>query len=133
MSKRKSKNKINLDGGDEDSFGNNPFGGLSSSGLPEASKAIEPIQSQPKPKKKNRGRVDVKREKSGRGGKTVTVIYGMQMIERREREQLLKKMKSTCGVGGTLKDSTLEVQGDNREKVGAILEDAGFRVVYAGG
>jgi translation initiation factor 1 len=75
----------------------------------------------------------VKREKSGRGGKTVTVVYGLQTIEMRERERLLKKMKSSCGVGGTIKGANLEVQGDNREAVRRILEAAGFRVVLAGG
>jgi len=84
-------------------------------------------------RKKLRGRVDVKREKAGRGGKTVTVIYGMQNIEMREREQLLKKMKSSCGVGGTIKGGTLEVQGDNRDAVKRILEEARFQVIFAGG
>lgn len=77
--------------------------------------------------------MDVKREKAGRGGKTVTVVYGMANIELREREALLKKMKGICGSGGTIKDGNLEIQGDNRDKVASVLEEAGFKVVFAGG
>jgi translation initiation factor 1 len=110
----------------------NPFASLSSDGL-KAGPSVSP-SSAPKPvERKSRGRLDVKREKSGRGGKTVTVVYGMQNIEMREREQLLKKMKNSCGAGGAIKDGNLEVQGDNRETVQQILEEAGFRVVLAGG
>lgn len=126
MSKRKER--LSTDGGDPLSL--NPFASLSSDGL----KSFTPSPVDPAPqKKKSRGRVDVKREKAGRGGKTVTVVYGMQNIELRERETLLKKIKSSCGAGGALKAGTLEVQGDNREIVQRILEEAGFQVVFAGG
>ena len=112
----------------------NPFGALSSDGLkPAVPLSRSKANRLSTEKKKSRGRVDVKREKSGRGGKTVTVIYGMQHIERREREQLLKQIKTTSGVGGTMKDATMEIQGDNREAVQRILEAAGFQVVFAGG
>lgn len=128
----KRKERMSTSGGD--SLGQNPFDALSSDGLRSAPEP-EPVSSAPTPavKKKSRGRVDVKREKAGRGGKTVTVVYGMQNIEMREREQLLKKMKSSCGVGGTIKGGNLEVQGDNRDAVKRILEEARFQVVFAGG
>lgn len=126
MSKR--KNRLSTDGGDP--LAVNPFGSLSSEGL--KSRASSPAEAAPK-KKKSRGRVDVKREKAGRGGKTVTVVYGMQNIELRERSALLKKIKSSCAAGGALKGGNLEVQGDNRDAVRRILEDAGFQVVFAGG
>ena len=127
----KRKERLSTSGGD--SLGQNPFASLSSNGL-KTGPVSEPASSPaPVKKKKSRGRVDVKREKSGRGGKTVTVVYGMQHIEMREREQLHKKMKSTCGVGGTIKGGNLEIQGDNRDAVKRILEDAGFQVVFAGG
>lgn len=122
--------RLSTAGGDE--LGQNPFAELSSEGLKPAVSLPKPSTASVPPRK-SRGRLDVKREKSGRGGKTVTVIYGMQTIERREREQLLKKMKSSCGVGGTLKGPNLEVQGDNREAVKRILEEVGFQVVFAGG
>lgn len=113
----------------------NPFGSLDLNGLPEAS---APVPAQPKieakasPQKK-RGRVDIIREKAGRGGKTVTVVKGLDHIEVREREQLLKQLKNYCATGGALKGATLEIQGDQREKVAAFFENAGFRPVFAGG
>lgn len=113
---------------------NNPFGSLSANDFkatPLKTSSSTPVSKLPP--KKSRGRLDVKREKSGRGGKTVTTIYGMQTIEVREREQLLKKMKTSCGVGGTMKGAVLELQGDNRDAAKAILESAGFQVVFAGG
>ena len=127
----KKKERLSTHGGDE--LDNNPFAALNLGGLREAPLKEAELRASPPPRKKSRGRLDIKREKSGRGGKTVTVVYGMQNIELREREQLLKKMKSSCGVGGTLKGGTLEVQGDNRDAVSMILEDAGFQVVLAGG
>jgi translation initiation factor 1 len=128
----RKKDRLSTGGGD--SLENNPFASLSLDGLRSGPTAKpEPTSKLFGEKKKSRGRLDVKREKSGRGGKTVTVVYGMQTIELREREQLLKTMKRSCGVGGTIKGPNLEVQGDNREAVQRILEDAGFRVVLAGG
>ncbi len=128
----KRKERLSTQGGG--SLDSNPFASLDLGALPDAPQVEpSPQMAPPLKKKKSRGRLDLKREKSGRGGKTVTVIYGMQNIELREREQLLKKMKSSCGVGGTLKGGTLEVQGDNRVAVQKILEEAGFQVVLAGG
>ncbi len=83
--------------------------------------------------RKNRGRVDIIRQKAGRGGKTVTVVTGFVGIGLPEKEQLAKKMQKMCGVGGTVKDGQIEIQGDKREDVARILEEAGFRPVFAGG
>src|SRR4051812_39923254 len=126
--------KISTDGGQ--GLGQNPFGALNSSGLPPAPKA--PAQSNPataaKPAPaKNRGRVDVRRETGGRGGKTVTVVDGFIGIGLPEKEQLTKKMRAACGCGGTVKDGAIEIQGDQRETVARILSEAGFRPVMAGG
>lgn len=82
---------------------------------------------------KNRGRVDIIRQKAGRGGKTVTVVKGFVGIGLPEKEQLAKKMQRSCGVGGTVKDGQIEIQGDKRDEVARILKEAGFRPVFAGG
>jgi translation initiation factor 1 len=82
---------------------------------------------------RNRGRVDITREKGGRGGKTVTVVDGFTGIGLPEKEQLVKRMRAACGCGGTLKDGRIEIQGDQRETVARILSEAGFRPVFAGG
>lgn len=140
-----SKDKIPTDGGG--GLGQNPFGGLSSAGLPVAPKVVlEQAAARVGGAKanslgaagsvaptKNRGRVDVRRETGNRGGKTVTVVAGFVGIGLPEKEQLAKKMRAACGCGGTVKDGQIEIQGDQREAVARILSEAGFRPVFAGG
>lgn len=77
-------------------------------------------------------KVTVRLDRKGRGGKSVTVIEGLQLQEK-QQEMLLKRLKSGLGTGGTLKDTTLEVQGDHREAVMAILETLGYRPKRSGG
>jgi translation initiation factor 1 len=125
------REKIPTDGGAP--LGFNPFGALSSEGLPEAPPPSALPKTEPVKPKKNRGRVDIIREKAGRGGKTVTVVTGFVGIGLPEKEQLAKAMQRTCGTGGTVKDGRIEIQGDQRETVAKILADAGFRPVFAGG
>ena len=67
-----------------DSFGNNPFASLSSEGLPAGPEFI-PV---PIAKVKSRGRVDIIRQKAGRGGKTVTVVTNFTGIGLPEKEKL---------------------------------------------
>lgn len=125
--------KISTDGGG--ALGQNPFGSLSSAGLPVAPKVVlENLakKSEPAPAK-NRGRVDIRRETGNRGGKTVTVVSGFIGIGLPEKEALAKKMRNACGCGGTVKEGAIEIQGDQREKIAAILSEAGFRPVFAGG
>lgn len=132
----KKKDRISTDGGSE--LQNNPFAGLNLEGLPEGRSAV-PVQpgpvetSQRGKKNKNRGRVDIIRQTAHRGGKTVTVIKGFVGIGLPEKESLAKKMQKTCGVGGTVKDGNIEIQGDQRERVAEILRAEGFRAVMAGG
>ncbi len=126
--------RIPTDGGQ--SFGHNPFGSLSSEGLPSGPEnpPAEVGQRTPaKPPGKNRGRVDILRQKAGRGGKTVTVVKGFVGIGLPEKEQLAKTMQRTCGTGGTVKEGQIEIQGDKRAEVARILSEAGFRPVFAGG
>jgi translation initiation factor 1 len=113
-------------------FGRSPFADLSSEGFP--ADAERPTSgSGAKPVRKNRGRVDVVRQKAGRGGKTVTVVKGFLGIGLPEKERLAKTMQKTCGTGGTVKNGQIEIQGDKRAEVARILTEAGFRVVFAGG
>src|SRR5688572_7293638 len=109
-------------------FANNPFGALSSEGLPPGPEIVEPAK-----KKKSRGRVDIIRNTAGRGGKTVTVITNFVGIGLPEKEKLAKEMRQVCGTGGTVKEGRIEIQGDKREEVARILTKAGFRPVFAGG
>ena len=50
-----------------------------------------------------------------------------------EKQALAKKMQKACGVGGTVKDGCIEIQGDKRDEVKRILLEAGFNPVFAGG
>lgn len=134
MSSPKQTGKIDVSGGQ--SLGQNPFGALAGLSLPPG-----PAPTPPKPEtsaaaspvSKHRGRVDIFREKAGRGGKTVTVAAGFTGISADEKEKLAKKMQKACGVGGTVKDGRIEIQGDKCDEVARILTEAGFRPVFAGG
>jgi translation initiation factor 1 len=101
--------------------------------MPETSSANSEPQTQAQPPRKNRGRVDIIRQKAGRGGKTVTVIKGFVGIGLPEKERLTKAMQKSCGTGGTVKGGQIEIQGDKRDEVARILREAGFRPVFAGG
>jgi translation initiation factor 1 len=89
--------------------------------------------STPQSAAKNRGRVDIIREKAGRGGKTVTVVTNFVGIGLPEKEKLAREMQKACGTGGTVKNGRIEIQGDKRDQIAAILIKAGFRPVFAGG
>jgi translation initiation factor 1 len=117
--------------GDGQSFGQNPFDVLSTEGLPPG--PADSPHSESKPARKSRGRVDIVRQKAGRGGKTVTVVKNFIGIGLPEKEQLAKAMQKTCGTGGTVKNGQIEIQGDKRAQVAEILTQAGFRPVFAGG
>jgi len=133
----KNKNRISTEGGDP--LANNPFASLNLEGLPDGpsevpeSSGANSNTSKRGAKNKNRGRVDIIRQTAHRGGKTVTLISGFVGIGMPEKESLAKQMQKSCGVGGTVKDGNIEIQGDQREKVAAILTEAGFRPVMAGG
>ena len=51
--------------------------------------------------------------KAGRDGKTVTVVQNFVGIGLQEKEKLAKEMQRSCGVGGTVKEGRIEIQGDN--------------------
>jgi translation initiation factor 1 len=121
--------RVPMRGGDD--LGHNPFAAWDGAGL----RPSPPAAPRPAPAKtvRNRGRVDVSREKGGRGGKTVTVVDGFTGIGLPEKEQLMRKMRAACGCGGTVKDGRIEIQGDQRDTVARILAEAGFRPVFAGG
>jgi translation initiation factor 1 len=66
-------------------------------------------------------------EKKGRGGKVVTILKG---FTRRSDylEELTRKIKITCGTGGTVKERIVEIQGDCRNRIGELLQREGFQV-----
>ena len=70
--------------------------------------------------------------RSGRKGKTVTVVTGFQH-KPETLTKLLKKLKSQCGSGGTVKDNSLEIQGDHKQKLLATLTELGYKAKISGG
>ncbi|MGF1458461.1 MAG: translation initiation factor [Leptolyngbyaceae cyanobacterium] len=80
----------------------------------------------------NQQTVKVEVSRKGRGGKTVTVISGFQ--HRPDTlKTLAKKLKAQCGTGGTAKDNTIEIQGDQADTVLAALQKAGYTAKRSGG
>jgi len=97
----------------------NPFDALSSNGLPPGP-AARPVKL---------GRVVLRREKAHRGGKTVIVVHDFAAhIPVGQIESLAGKLKKSCGCGGTVKDRTIEIQGDQPGKIRTLLEVEGFQV-----
>lgn len=125
----------NDNSGPSQPFGQNPFAAINTEGLPPGPADIPPSPAERAAANaaKNRGRVDIIRNKAGRGGKTVTVITNFVGIGLTEKERLAKQIQKECGVGGTVKDGRIEIQGDKREEAFRILQQAGFRPVLAGG
>ncbi len=76
------------------------------------------------------GIVRVRREV--RNGKTATVVLGV-LLREAELKELGKQLKQKCGTGGTVKDGAIEIQGDHREQIVALLQARGFTVKLAGG
>jgi translation initiation factor 1 len=81
------------------------------------------------PEKQN---LRIQATRSGRKGKTVTVITGFQ-AKPETLQALLKQLKTQCGTGGTLKDSEIEIQGEHKQKLLEILTKMGYKAKISGG
>jgi translation initiation factor 1 len=77
-------------------------------------------------------RVIVRLDRKRRGGKSVTVIEGLSLPVR-GMETLLKQLKAGLATGGTVKDSSLEIQGDHCNAVITALANMGYRPKRSGG
>ena len=78
------------------------------------------------------GIVRVSRETKGRKGKGVTIITGIPLAGD-ELKILALKLKQRCGAGGTIKNGTIEIQGEHRDLVVTELTKIGYKVKRAGG
>ena len=74
----------------------------------------------------------IRREKKGRGGKTVTVVRELRLTPD-DLKALGKHLRQACGSGGTVKDGAIEIQGDHRDKVAAELQSLGYKTKLTGG
>ena len=66
-------------------------------------------------------------EKKGRGGKTVSVVYDLPHNAVFLKE-LCQELKRACGTGGAVADNTIELQGDQRDRLRELLLKKGFTV-----
>ena len=76
--------------------------------------------------------VRIRRESKGRGGKTVCVIDGLE-LPGEALKALLKRLKGQLGTGGAVKDDSIEIQGDHRDKLLALLAREGIKAKPSGG
>ena len=142
MGKReKGRGKVDTGGGDSLSLGN-AFEALDALDRSDLSQA-QPVSSPPSDRTSrrtrrasgppNRGRVELRRVKSGRGGKEVTEISGFIGLSDTQIEDLGRTLRKHCGVGGTTKNRCVELQGDHRDVAEKWLANQGFRPVRTGG
>lgn len=155
---RKEKSRIDTSGGN--GLDLNPFGALGAlanlpTAAPAASADVRGRQAQQTAEgangtggeaghtapaaatgaKRFSGRIDIRREKSGRGGKVVTTLSGegLAALPEAERDALLKQLKNRFGCGGSRDGALLEVQGNLVEQLTPVLSGIGWRVVRTGG
>ena len=127
------KHKIRTVGGH--ALAANPFTTLDGSGLSKGEmKPPITLPEQKSVKEKSKGRVAVRREKAGRGGKTVTTLKDFPShITLNTLQAITFELKKTCACGGTLKGRVVELQGDVCDRVSAELKLRGYQAVRAGG
>jgi len=114
-------------------YSSGPGGGASrcpKCGWPAEACACAKTNEKPQPLASQRVRVS--RTSAGRGGKTVTLVVGMEGGEP-VLAPLAKKLKARCGAGGTIKEGVIEIQGDHVDAALALLSAEGYRPKRSGG
>ncbi|ASM31379.1 stress response translation initiation inhibitor YciH [Serratia marcescens] len=90
-------------------------------------------QEEVKPQRaKGDGIVRIQRQTSGRKGKGVCLITGVDLDDA-ALDKLAAELKKKCGCGGSVKDGIIEIQGDKRDLLKQLLEAKGMKVKLAGG
>lgn len=88
------------------------------------------IISSPTPSKKQQ--LEAHFSNKGRAGKTVTIIKGFDH-DFSDIKLLAKEIKNHCGVGGSVKDSEIIIQGNMRDNIMLFLQQKGHHVKRVGG
>lgn len=133
---RMSKKKIEVrEAGQGDALKHSPFGALSGVSAPAGEPAATPQPVAKAPEPKSRGRLVLRREKKGRGGKTVVVVAGLRAsahLAESEIDKLAQYLKQQLGCGGSVErvpnDTEIVIQGDHPARVAELLRDKAFRV-----
>ncbi|CBJ81426.1 stress response translation initiation inhibitor YciH [Xenorhabdus bovienii] len=81
---------------------------------------------------KGDGIVRIQRQTSGRKGKGVCIITGIDADDQ-TLAKLAAELKKKCGCGGSVKEGEIEIQGDKRDLLKQLLEAKGMTVKLAGG
>ena len=81
---------------------------------------------------KGDGVVRIQRQTSGRKGKGVCLVTGIDLDDA-DLVKLAAELKKKCGCGGAVKDGIIEIQGDKRDLIKTLLEAKGMKVKLAGG
>lgn len=90
-------------------------------------------QEEVKPQRaKGDGVVRIQRQTSGRKGKGVCLIIGVDLDDA-ALDKLAAELKKKCGCGGSVKEGVIEIQGDKRDLLKQLLEAKGMKVKLAGG
>ncbi|MFV0338611.1 MAG: translation initiation factor [Chthoniobacterales bacterium] len=123
------KRKPRISTESKDALSVSPFANLSLEDLPPGPPE-NPKVAPPTRNTKNLGRLILRREKSGRGGKVVTVVDEFpESLSRDELLDYLKYAQRFCGCGGTLRERSIELQGEQIETARNFFTQKGFRVV----
>jgi translation initiation factor 1 len=80
----------------------------------------------------NQHQLKIEASRKGKGGKTVTIISGFQ-VSPDTLNSLTKVLKNQCGAGGAIKDNSIEIQGDHRQKLLEIVKKLGYKAKLSGG
>lgn len=78
------------------------------------------------------GVVRVSRQTKGRKGSGVSVITGLPLNEK-QLKKLAKQLKKKVGSGGTVRDGTIEIQGEHRDRLVELLQKLGYSAKRSGG
>jgi translation initiation factor 1 len=110
---------------------NNPFAAIAAKREELPSGPVPTAAPARVEERKGPARAVVRLERKGRGGKEVTVVEHLE-LPRAEREVWLKALKNSLGCGGVVEEEALVLQGDQRERLPALLEARGVRRVVVG-